>query len=81
MAELKVYNLADDNEVHTGSGSLLCSINDRNMRIDYVYDILTDRVVYNCMKEYDHDTCKAFETELKDHIRHHWLSKLNTKKR
>jgi len=81
MVELKIYNLADDEEVHTGSGTLLCSVNDHNMKIGYVYDILNDRIIFNYMKEYERDACQAFETELKEHVRHHWLSKLNTKKR
>jgi len=81
MVELKIYNLADDEEVHTGSGTLLCSVNDHNMKIGYVYDILNDRIIFNYMKEYERDACQAFEIELKEHVRHHWLSKLNTKKR
>lgn len=81
MTELKVYNLADDREIHTGNGTLLCSINNHNLKIDYMYNILNDIVDFNYVHEYERDTCRAFETELKDHIRHHWLSKLNIKKR
>lgn len=81
MTELKVYNLADDRETHKSAGTLLCSINDHNIKMDYVYNILNDTVDFSYAYEYERDTCKAFETELKDHVRHHWLSKLNTKKR
>lgn len=81
MTELKMYNLADDKEVHTGSGTLLCSVNDHNLKINYEYNILKDTIFFNYVCEYERDICQAFATELKDHIRHHWLSKLNTKKR
>lgn len=81
MAELKVYNIGDSEEIHTGSGSILCSINNHNMKIGYVYNILDDQIIFNYMKEYEREACQAFETELKDHAKHHWLSKLNNKKR
>ena len=81
MAELKVYNIADDEEIHNGCGTILCSINSHNMKIGYVYNILENQIIFNYGKEYEREACQAFEKELKEHVSCHWLSKLNTKKR
>ena len=81
MAESEICTLINDKEVHTGSGILLCPINNYNLKISYVYNILNNTVIFNYVHEYERDVCRVFEAELKDYIRHHWLSKLNTKKR